>query len=71
MLGSDWLVMIREDIDLMKRIKSYKGVRHEFGYKVRGQRTRSTGRKGAVVGVARKKIAKEKERKERGKEKKK
>lgn len=67
MLGSDWIVMLREDVDLMKRIRSYKGVRHELGYKVRGQRTRSTGRGGAVVGVARKKeLAK---LKEAGKEK--
>jgi small subunit ribosomal protein S13 len=66
-LGSDWIVMVREDVDLMKRIRSYKGVRHELGYKVRGQRTRSTGRGGAVVGVARKKeLAK---LKEAGKEK--
>jgi small subunit ribosomal protein S13 len=37
----------------MKRIKSYKGVRHHLGLKVRGQRTRSTGRHGLVVGVVR------------------
>ena len=68
MLGSDWIVMVREDVDLMKRIRSYKGIRHELGYKVRGQRTRSTGRKGVVVGVARKKeLAKLKEAKEKEK----
>lgn len=52
-VGTDWVVMVREDVEGMKRIRSYKGVRHEFGYKVRGQRTRSTGRGGAVVGVVR------------------
>lgn len=52
-VGIDWVVMVREDVERMKRIRSYKGVRHEFGYKVRGQRTRSTGRGGAVVGVVR------------------
>lgn len=63
-VGVDWVVMVREDVERMKRIRSYKGVRHEFGYKVRGQRTRSTGRGGAVVGVVRKKeLAKIKEAK--------
>ncbi|MBI4362919.1 MAG: 30S ribosomal protein S13 [Euryarchaeota archaeon] len=56
MVGTDWVIMVREDIELMKRIRSYKGIRHDFGYKVRGQRTKSTGRKGAVVGVTRKKM---------------
>lgn len=63
-VGADWVVMVREDIERMKRIRSYKGIRHDFGYKVRGQRTRSTGRGGAVVGVIRKKeLAKLKEAK--------
>lgn len=63
-VGLDWVAMVREDIERMKRARSYKGVRHEFGYKVRGQRTRATGRGGAVVGVVRKKeLAKLKEAK--------
>lgn len=45
----------REDVQRMKRMRSYKGVRHMLGLRVRGQRTRSTGRKGTVMGVARKK----------------
>ncbi len=43
---------------MMKKIKSYKGVRHMFGLTVRGQRTRSNFRKnkGKVrLGVTRKK----------------
>lgn len=44
----------REDISRLKRIRCYRGVRHELGLKVRGQRTRSTGRKGGVVGVKKK-----------------
>jgi len=40
----------------MKRIKSYKGVRHNSNLKVRGQRTKSTGRHGLVIGVIRKKL---------------
>ena len=31
---------------------SWRGYRHMFGLKVRGQRTRTTGRKGGAVGVA-------------------
>ncbi len=43
------------DIERMIKIKCYRGVRHAKGKKVRGQRTRSTGRKGRTVGVIRKK----------------
>lgn len=42
------------DIQKMINIKSYKGVRHMLGLPVRGQRTRSSFRKGRVVGVIRK-----------------
>lgn len=45
----------RDDINLMKRIRSYKGVRHETGQPVRGQRTRSTFRTQKTVGVMKKK----------------
>jgi len=48
------------DIRRMKKIKSYKGVRHIMGLPVRGQRTRSNFRKnkGKGPGVLRSKIAK-------------
>lgn len=55
-VGSDLVMSIREDINLMKKIKSYKGVRHILGLPVRGQRTRTSFRTGATVGVSRKKI---------------
>jgi small subunit ribosomal protein S13 len=47
------------DIKRMKKIKSYKGVRHMFGLPVRGQRTKSNFRrqKGNVLGVKRKAAA--------------
>ena len=32
--------MINENIDRLKRIKSYRGLRHAMGLPVRGQRTR-------------------------------
>ena len=43
------------DIDSMKKIKSYKGVRHIHHLPVRGQRTRGSFRKGKSVGVSKKK----------------
>lgn len=55
--GTDLILSNKEDINLMKKIRSYKGIRHERGQKVRGQKTRSTGRTGATVGVIRKKEA--------------
>ena len=54
-IGNRLELSVRRDIDRMKRIRSYKGVRHHRGLKVRGQRTKSTGRHGLVVGVIRKK----------------
>ncbi|PIN75443.1 30S ribosomal protein S13 [Candidatus Woesearchaeota archaeon CG10_big_fil_rev_8_21_14_0_10_37_12] len=41
------------DIKFMRRIRSYKGVRHSLGQPVRGQRTKSNFRKnkGKVMGV--------------------
>ncbi|HID16897.1 TPA: 30S ribosomal protein S13 [Candidatus Bathyarchaeota archaeon] len=54
LIGSDLELRTKMDIDLMKSIKSWKGVRHALGLKVRGQRTRTTGRKGKTVGVRKK-----------------
>ena len=52
--GSDVDLRRRDDVNRMKMIRSYKGVRHEQGQKVRGQRTRSNGRTGLTVGVQKK-----------------
>jgi small subunit ribosomal protein S13 len=49
------LMTQREDVTRLKHIRCYRGIRHERGLKVRGQRTRSTGRRGSVVGVKKKK----------------
>ena len=46
-----------EDLNRMKKVKSYKGIRHASGHKVRGQRTYSNGRKGLALGVSRKRGA--------------
>ena len=53
-LSTEILLTKREDLNTLKKTRSYRGVRHERGHKVRGQRTRSTGRKGLTVGVKRK-----------------
>jgi small subunit ribosomal protein S13 len=54
--GSDLQFKRMEDINFMKRTRSYKGVRHELGQPVRGQRTRSSFRTQKTVGVAKKKV---------------
>jgi small subunit ribosomal protein S13 len=51
--GPDWQIEVRNDVNRMKKIRSYRGVRHEAGKKVRGQRTKSNGRKGLALGVQR------------------
>lgn len=56
LIGSDLDFAHRNDIDRLKRIKSWRGIRHSQGLKVRGQHTRTTGRGGAAVGVSRKKL---------------
>jgi small subunit ribosomal protein S13 len=56
-VGIDLEVMRKDDINRMKMVRSYKGVRHETGQKVRGQRTRSNGRTGLTLGVMRQKLA--------------
>jgi len=58
LFGPDLDTRRRDDVNVMKMIRSYRGVRHERGQKVRGQRTRSNGRTGMAAGVL-KKAAKE------------
>jgi len=54
LLGPDVNLTKDEDVNLMRKIRCYRGIRHETGQKVRGQRTKSTGRTGSTVGVKRK-----------------
>lgn len=56
--GSDLVLQTKNDIDLMKATKSWKGYRHSYGLKVRGQRTKTTGRKGKAIGVKKKRVSK-------------
>lgn len=57
LVSSELSFAVRSDIDFMKKIRSYKGIRHELGLPVRGQRTRSSFRTGGIVGVVKKKLA--------------
>ena len=50
--GSDLSLAKDDDINLMKKMRCYRGMRHEAGLKVRGQRTKATGRFGKIVGVS-------------------
>ncbi len=53
LIESDLMMRLRDDLNRMKKVRSYKGRRHEVGLPVRGQRTKSTFRKGTSVGVRR------------------
>src|SRR5574341_41136 len=56
LITSDLDFSIGNDIDREKTIMSWRGYRHMFGLRVRGQCTRTTGRKGGAVGVKKVKI---------------
>ena len=51
LITSDIDFNVRNDIEREKNMNSWRGFRHTYGLKVRGQRTRTTGRKGGAVGV--------------------
>jgi small subunit ribosomal protein S13 len=55
LLTSELDFTISNDIEREKSVMSWRGYRHMFGLRVRGQCTRTTGRKGGAVGV--KKVA--------------
>jgi ribosomal protein S13 len=53
LLANDLDITKEFDIKRLKKMKSYRGLRHSFGLPVRGQRTRShfKRKKGAKVGI--------------------
>lgn len=63
---SDLIFYVRNDIEREKKIKSWRGVRHALGLKVRGQRTRTTGRTGMTVGVRRSKQQQQQQQQKKG-----
>ncbi len=56
MLASDLDLRWKEEIELMRETRSWKGERHARGIKVRGQHTKTTARKGRSVGVSKKQL---------------
>jgi small subunit ribosomal protein S13 len=56
--GHDLDFAVKGNIDAEKKSRSNRGIRHSLGLTVRGQRTRTSGRKGTTVGVTRRKNAK-------------
>jgi small subunit ribosomal protein S13 len=54
LIGSEIDMRLRDEINIMKKIRSYRGIRHERGLPVRGQRTRANNRKGLALGVSKK-----------------
>ncbi len=61
-VGADLIYVLKRDIDVMKKAKSWKGIRHALGLKVRGQKTRTSGRKGITIGVTKSKKEKAREK---------
>jgi len=55
-IGSDLDLAVKMEIDREKGLLSWRGLRHSLGLKVRGQRTRTCGRKGRAVGVRKAKV---------------
>ena len=53
LISSEIDLQVKADIEREKSIWSWRGYRHAYGLKVRGQRTRTTGRTGKTVGVSR------------------
>lgn len=41
----------RDDLERLKKIRNHRGLRHHFGLRVRGQHTKTTGRRGKTVYV--------------------
>ena len=55
LIGTDVEIRLRDDLNRLKKIRTFRGLRHESGQKVRGQRSKSNGRTGLTLGVQKKK----------------
>ncbi|MEM7816322.1 MAG: 30S ribosomal protein S13 [Candidatus Aenigmatarchaeota archaeon] len=70
LVGGDLDLKIKGDIEFLKKIRSYRGIRHEMGLPVRGQRTGGKSfRKGKTMGVVRKKQQPQSAKKEKSEKK--
>lgn len=56
LIGSDVDIKLRDDLNRLKKIRTFRGIRHDSGQKVRGQRSKSNGRTGLTLGVQRKSV---------------
>ena len=54
LVGSEIEMRLRDEINILKKIRSYRGIRHERGLRVRGQRTKANNRRGLSLGVSKK-----------------
>jgi small subunit ribosomal protein S13 len=54
LISADLMLRTKMDVDQAKEIRSWRGYRHAYGLKVRGQRTKTTGRAGKALGVKKK-----------------
>jgi small subunit ribosomal protein S13 len=54
LVSNDLAFATRQDVSRDMSLRTWRGHRHQYGQKVRGQRTRSTGRTGTTVGVIKK-----------------
>lgn len=54
LVGSEIDMRLRDEINIMKKIRSYRGIRHERGLRARGQRTKGNNRRGLALGVSKK-----------------
>jgi len=54
LLSADLIFKVKTDVDQVKEIRCWRGYRHAYSLKVRGQRTKCTGRAGKALGVKKK-----------------
>ncbi|MEM3364380.1 MAG: 30S ribosomal protein S13 [Candidatus Micrarchaeia archaeon] len=55
LISNDLDYAVKQDVDREMKSKTWRGISHMYRKKVRGQRTRTRGRKGGSVGVVKKK----------------
>jgi small subunit ribosomal protein S13 len=56
LIGSDLTFSVKQDIEREKELYTWRGFRHIYAKKVRGQHTRTSGRRGITMGVAKKTV---------------
>jgi len=59
LVGADLELQTKNDIEQMKKLRTWRGYRHAYGLRVRGQHTKTSGRIGKAIGVKKKEIKRE------------